>query len=62
MIDKKTMSDLIAIVLHGGADFVEFRIPQDSTYSYSSLDGSSVLDVRWSTNRTRFHELLDNAQ
>ena len=23
MIDKKTMSDLIAIVLHGGADFAE---------------------------------------
>lgn len=49
-------------LMTGGADFVEFRIPQDGTYSYSSLDGSSVLDVRWSTNRTRFHELLDNAQ
>lgn len=49
-------------LMTGGADFVEFRIPQDSTYSYGSLDGSSVLDVRWSTNRTRFHELLDNAQ
>ena len=49
-------------LMTGGADFVEFRIPQDGTYSYGSLDGSSVLDVRWSTNRTRFHELLDNAQ
>ena len=49
-------------LMTGGADFVEFCIPQDGTYSYGSLDGSSVLDVRWSTNRTRFHELLDNAQ
>ena len=49
-------------LMTGGADFVEFRIPQDGTYSYSSLDGSSVLDVRWNTNRARFHELLDNAQ
>lgn len=49
-------------LMTGGADFVEFRIPQDGTYSYSSLDGSSVLDVRWSTNRARFHELLNNAQ
>lgn len=49
-------------LMTGGADFVEFRIPQDGTYSYGSLDGSSVLDVRWSTNRTRFHELLNQAQ
>lgn len=49
-------------LMTGGANFVEFRIPQDGTYSYGSLDGSSVLDVRWSTNRTRFHELLNQAQ
>lgn len=49
-------------LMTGGADFVEFRIPQDGTYSYGSLDGSSVLDVRWSTNKARFHELLNGAQ
>ena len=44
------------------ADFVEFRIPQDGTYSYGSVGSSSVLDVRWKTNKTRFHALLDNEQ
>ena len=48
-------------LMTGGADFVEFRIPQDGTYSYSSMDGSSVLDVRWSTNKARFHALLNGA-
>ena len=48
-------------LMTGGADFVEFRIPQDGSYSYSSLDGSSVLDVRWSTNKARFHALLNGA-
>ncbi len=46
-------------LLTGGADFVEFRIPQDGTYSYGQLGSSSVLDVRWQTNRDRFHALLD---
>ncbi|MBR1407575.1 MAG: LCP family protein [Clostridia bacterium] len=47
-------------LLTGGADFVEFRVPQNGTYSYTSLAGSgSALNVRWKTNRQRFHELLD---
>lgn len=46
-------------LMTGGADFVEFRIPQDGTYSYGQLGSSSVLNVRWQTNRDRFHALLD---
>ena len=47
-------------LLTGGAEFVEFRVPQNGTYSYTSLAGSgSALNVRWKTNRQRFHELLD---
>lgn len=47
-------------LIASGADFVEFRVPQDGTYSYTSLEGhGSVLDVRWRTNRQRFHALLD---
>ena len=43
------------------ADFVEFSIPQKGTYSYGTVgDSSSALDVRWKTNRQRFHELLNN--
>ena len=42
-----------------GADFTEYRIPQDGTYSYASLNGSSTLNVRWSTNKTRFLEMLN---
>ena len=49
-------------LIASGADFVEFRVPQDGTYSYTSLEGhGSVLDVRWRTNRQRFHALLDTA-
>ncbi len=48
--------DLIA----SNADFTEFRIPQDGTFSYSALEGSgSVLNVRWRNNRQMLHELLD---
>ncbi|MBP3657137.1 MAG: LCP family protein [Clostridia bacterium] len=43
-----------------GADFVEYHIPQKGTYYYSEVDGSSALDVRWKSNMTRFHELIDN--
>ena len=49
-------------VLSQGYDLMtdgEFRIPQDGTYSYGQLGSSSVLDVRWQTNRDRFHALLD---
>lgn len=48
-------------LLTRGADFVEFRIPQDGTYTYTTVNGSSALSVRWQTNSTRFHELLDAA-
>ena len=58
--------DILSVLSQGyalmtsGADFVEYRIPQDGTYSYGQVGSSSVLDVRWKTNRTRFHTLLDN--
>lgn len=48
-------------LIAGEADFVEFRIPQDGTYAYTTVNGSSALNVRWKTNMTLFHELLDNA-
>lgn len=57
--------DILGVLSQGydlmtdGADFVEFRIPQDGTYSYGQLGSSSVLNVRWQTNRDRFHALLD---
>lgn len=65
LMDLSVMDILKALyagfdLVQGGADFVEFRIPQDGTYSYGTLGSSSVLNVRWKTNRTRFHELLDN--
>lgn len=44
----------------GGADFVEFSIPQGGTYSYGSVGDSSALDVRWRSNQTKFHDLLNN--
>lgn len=48
-------------LMSGGADFVEYHIPQPGTYSYTTIgSSSSALDVRWNTNKTRFHELLDN--
>ena len=43
-----------------GADFTEFHIPQPGTYSYGTVGGSSSLQVRWNTNRDRFHAMLDN--
>ena len=47
-------------LLTGGADFTEFQIPQDGTFYYDSLGSSSVLNVRWKTNKTRFHEMINN--
>ena len=47
-------------LIAGGADFVEFSIPQKGTYAYGTVGGSSALEVRWQANRERFHELLDN--
>ncbi|MBP3428433.1 MAG: LCP family protein [Clostridia bacterium] len=44
----------------GGADFVEFHVPQKGTYYYGEVAGSSALDVRWGTNKTRFHELINS--
>lgn len=65
LMDLSVMDILKALysgfdLVKNGADFVEFRVPQDGTYSYGTLGSSSVLSVRWNTNRTRFHELLDN--
>jgi len=47
-------------LIAGGADFEEFSIPQKGTYSYGTVSDSSALLVRWNSNRTRFHEMLDN--
>ena len=45
----------------GGADFVEFHIPDDGTYSYSTIGtNSSALEVRWKTNRDRLHALINS--
>ncbi|MDO5377293.1 MAG: LCP family protein [Clostridia bacterium] len=65
LMDLSVMDILKALysgfdLVKNDADFVEFRIPQDGTHSYGTLGSSSVLSVRWDTNRTRFHELLDN--
>jgi len=42
------------------ADFREFSVPQKGTYSYGTVGDSSALEVRWKTNRTRFHDMLNN--
>ena len=47
-------------LLANGANFVEFRVPQDGTYSYKTIGSASTLEVRWKTNRDRFHTLLDS--
>lgn len=47
-------------LMANGADFAEFRVPQDGTFSYEYLNGSSSLAVRWKTNRTRFHNMINN--
>jgi len=44
----------------GGADFVEYHIPDDGTYSYGTVGGSSALEVRWRTNRERLHALINS--
>ena len=47
-------------LIAAGADFKEYSVPQKGTYSYSTVGDSSALDVRWKTNRTRFHDMLNN--
>ena len=48
-------------LVSSGADFVEFHIPDDGTYSYSTVgSSSSALEVRWKTNRDRLHALIDS--
>lgn len=48
-------------LIAAGAEFAEFSIPQKGTYSYGKIgDSSSALEVRWKTNKTRFHEMLNN--
>ena len=46
MIDKKIMSDLISIVLHGGADFVEVysEYTKNDVISYSNKKIETVAD------------------
>ena len=46
-------------LIAGGADFDEFSIPQKGTFYYEYLNGSSSLHVRWNSNRTKFHEMLN---
>lgn len=47
-------------LIANGAVFEEFSIPQKGTYSYGTVGDSSALMVRWNSNRTKFHELLNN--
>jgi len=47
-------------LIANGAAFEEFSIPQKGTYSYGTVGDSSALMVRWNSNRTKFHELLNN--
>lgn len=48
-------------LVSGGADFVEFHIPDDGTYSYGTVGtNSSALEVRWKTNRERLHALINS--
>jgi len=47
-------------LISNGASFEEFSIPQKGTYSYGTVGDSSALMVRWNSNRTRFHNLLNN--
>ncbi len=46
-------------LLENNAQFVEYHIPQNGTYAYGTLGGSSSLEVRWTTNRDQFHHFLD---
>ena len=47
-------------LISNGASFEEFSIPQKGTYSYGTVGDSSALMVRWNSNRTRFHKMLNN--
>lgn len=47
-------------LIAAGAEFKEYAVPQKGTYSYGTVGDSSALEVRWKTNRTRFHEMLNN--
>lgn len=47
-------------LVSGDADFVEFHIPDNGTYSYGTLGSSSALEVRWKTNRERLHALINS--
>lgn len=45
------------------ADFVQFCVPQEGTWSYTSVgSSSSALAVNWKRNREKFHEMLNNPQ
>lgn len=43
-----------------GGEMIENNIPSSHTYSYGSLRGSSVLNVKWKKNREALHKLLNN--
>ena len=46
-----------------GADFVQFYIPQEGTWSYTTVgSSSSALAVNWKKNSEKFHEMLNNPQ
>lgn len=40
--------------------FIENNIPDSHTYSYGTLRGSSVLNVKWNKNRDLLHALLNS--
>lgn len=47
----------------GGADFIEYHIPQRGTYTYGTIaEGSSTLEVKWAQNRIKYHEMLYGAE
>ena len=46
-------------LIAAGADFEEFSVPQKGTYSYGTVGDSSALEVRWKSNRTKFHDKLN---
>ena len=65
MLMNLSAMDILAALRDGyslisaGADFDEFSIPQKGTFYYEYLNGSSSLHVRWNSNRTKFHEMLN---
>ena len=67
MVTNLSQMDIIGVMARGyqlvdaHADFVDYHIPQPGTYSYTTLDGSSVLDVRWNKNGEKFRAMLETS-